>query len=517
MPSPIRSTGLMVFATLLLLPFSGCSSGGGSQGGTAQDDTGFVLWDMLVEVDGTFFEDLEGLSDLEIGDANVDTYVPPQPGKIGWPCQENSECDDRLCIESPQGKVCTERCVDECPSGWSCKTLTIGSDIMAYCVPLFLYLCDPCSQNSDCNSEFSGGEAICMDFGKDGRFCGGDCSASRTCPSGYECKEVKDQQGDTKLQCFPVSGVCECSARAIKLGLSTQCFETNQFGTCYGERRCTVQGLSSCNAQTPKEEICNGLDDDCNGLTDEVQGKVPCEKKNEFGTCKGFGVCVGGVITECDAPDPKPETCNGIDDDCNGETDDAVCYDGNPCTKDICDVGTGGCVFQPIAGPCDDGNPCTMNDTCVNGQCVGGQPKNCDDGNPCTDDFCDAGTGQCYHVNNSAPCEDGNKCTINDRCENGACKPGSYKDCSDTNPCTLNEHCDPATGQCVFNSNEGAPCDDGNVCTVGERCSGGLCLGGQDFCQAQHATCTPGPGQTICLPVSCVEVFGFPTCPCICI
>ena len=157
-----------------------------------------------------------------------------------------------------------------------------------------------------------------------------------------------------------------------------------------------------------------------------------------------------------------------------------------------------------------------LNDTCVNGQCVGGQPKNCDDGNPCTDDFCDAGTGQCYYVNNNAPCEDGNKCTINDRCENGTCKPGTPKDCSDTNPCTLNEHCDPATGQCVFNPNEGAPCDDGNACTVGERCSGGQCLGGQDYCQAQHQSCVPGPGQNICLPVSCVEVFGFPTCPCVC-
>jgi hypothetical protein len=44
---------------------------------------------------------------------------------------------------------------------------------------------------------------------------------------------------------------------------------------------------------------------------------------------------------------------------CNTNAD---CFDGNPCTIDICFfVGIGVCVYQPVS--CDDGDPCTL-DTC---------------------------------------------------------------------------------------------------------------------------------------------------------
>ncbi len=48
-------------------------------------------------------------------------------------------------------------------------------------------------------------------------------------------------------------------------------------------------------------------------------------------------------------------------------------------------------------------------------------PHNCDDNNPCTDDGCDPASG-CFHNNNTGQCDDGNNCTINDKCANGACK-----------------------------------------------------------------------------------------------
>lgn len=492
------------------------SCGGGGTSVTSHDTSREVAdfgnaeaQDMLTETEIGF--------EVDAIEADAETLdIPPVPGGFGWPCNENVECDSNFCVDSPQGKVCTIPCIEECPWGWTCKTFTMGADIVSLCVPLYLNLCDPCTENKDCNSEFTGGEALCVYYGEKGRFCGGDCAPGKTCPKGYECKEVQDAAGNKREQCVPQSGECQCSPRAIKLGLSTECFVLNQYGKCPGARKCVVTGLTACDARTPADEQCNGIDDNCNGLTDEVQGKFKCSKKNEFGECWGFGECVGGVIVGCDAKEPAPEVCNGLDDDCNGETDDAICYDGNPCTKDTCDVGSGACVFVPIAGPCDDGNPCTLNDTCVNGQCVGGAPKDCDDKNPCTDDYCDPGTGKCYYVNNTAPCEDGNKCTINDRCLNGTCQSGQFKDCADDNPCTINEKCDPATGNCVFTPNDGAPCDDGNVCTKGELCSGGKCVGGKDYCEATQYVCTPGPGQIFCLAPSCVEVFGFPTCPCIC-
>jgi hypothetical protein len=45
------------------------------------------------------------------------------------------------------------------------------------------------------------------------------------------------------------------------------------------------------------------------------------------------------------------------------------CDDGNPCTSDACDPGSG-CTRTPAAGACSDGDDCTL-DACVGGECVG--------------------------------------------------------------------------------------------------------------------------------------------------
>jgi hypothetical protein len=50
-------------------------------------------------------------------------------------------------------------------------------------------------------------------------------------------------------------------------------------------------------------------------------------------------------------------------------------------------------------------------------------PSGCDDANPCTDDICDPTLG-CRHFNNSGSCTDGNSCTTNDVCSQGACVGG---------------------------------------------------------------------------------------------
>jgi subtilisin family serine protease len=51
-------------------------------------------------------------------------------------------------------------------------------------------------------------------------------------------------------------------------------------------------------------------------------------------------------------------------------------------------------------------------------------PGGCDDGNPCTDDLCDLGTG-CQHAANTGACSDGTECTVADQCGGGQCQPGA--------------------------------------------------------------------------------------------
>ena len=147
-----------------------------------------------------------------------------------------------------------------------------------------------------------------------------------------------------------------------------------------GECKHTVDNCVSGVPQTcdPKEgasaEVCNLKDDDCDGETDEVAdlGQTTCG----LGECEHtIDNCVAAGPQTCDPMEgSSAEACNLKDDDCDGETDEGSCDDGNPCTDDTCEPQTG-CVHDDNTAPCNDGNPCTEPDTCQEGSCTG--PKTC--------------------------------------------------------------------------------------------------------------------------------------------
>ncbi len=115
---------------------------------------------------------------------------------------------------------------------------------------------------------------------------------------------------------------------------------------------------------------------------------------------------------------------------------------------------------------CDDGNLCTVDDRCIDGECIGIQ-MDCDDGDPCTINSCDPSTG-CQFI--PIVCEDNDPCTIN-VCEDGNCVfiPHGCP-CDDNDPCTENDVY--INGTCI-----GIPkvCDDGNPCTD-DICVNGECI-----------------------------------------
>ncbi len=183
-----------------------------------------------------------------------------------------------------------------------------------------------------------------------------------------------------------------------------------------------------------------------------------------------------------------PESCNGVDDNCDSTVDNggtALCNDGNGCTDDVCN-GLAGCDHANNAAACDDGNACTNGDTCGGGSCQPGTPVVCDDANGCTDDSCNPATG-CVVTNNAAACDDANACTTGDTCGGGSCQPGTPVVCDDANGCT-DDSCNPATG-CVV-ANNAAACDDGNACTTGETCNGGSCQPGAPVVCDDGNVCT---------------------------
>src|SRR5262249_15416605 len=92
------------------------------------------------------------------------------------------------------------------------------------------------------------------------------------------------------------------------------------------------------------------------------------------------------------------------------------------------------------------------------GSCQGSGSLSCDDGNACTDDSCNPGTG-CEHHNNTLPCDDGNVCTTSDVCSYGRCQGSAPASCDDGNSCTA-DSCDPQLGclhtpRCLFTRTPG--------------------------------------------------------------
>jgi hypothetical protein len=78
-------------------------------------------------------------------------------------------------------------------------------------------------------------------------------------------------------------------------------------------------------------ETCNSLDDDCDGRIDEGVTRA-CASDCEA----GVETCSGGTFTGCTAREPEAESCDGVDNDCNGTVDD--CALNGACFRGSCEL-----------------------------------------------------------------------------------------------------------------------------------------------------------------------------------
>lgn len=149
-----------------------------------------------------------------------------------------------------------------------------------------------------------------------------------------------DMAIDEECACTPVDGIRACG------DATGECQE--------GAQRCEVEGWTACEGFVgPGTETCNGLDDDCDGITDGMTR--PCS--SDVGICMaGTATCTSGSFGACSGVLPGTETCDAarLDEDCNGvRNDGCACDEGDTRPCGSCG-GTQTCNSSGAFGTCSE-------------------------------------------------------------------------------------------------------------------------------------------------------------------
>jgi formylglycine-generating enzyme required for sulfatase activity len=302
-----------------------------------------------------------------------------------------------------------------------------------------------------------------------------------------------------------------------------------------GQRRCTGVGnqyqicgqFDSDTCRDWGQQASCGTDELCLEKTGQCipscDGK-PCEcSPGQTQTCPDVGICKSG-IRSCQngyfgpcawVVGPKPETCDGVDNDCNNKIDDQLPPEGcakqdgvcqgsvKPCggtagwldcaesdyqahaktsgstyevTETICDKEDNDCN-----GKVDEPSDCCQPD-CATKAC--GDPDGC--GGTCQTGTCPTGeecqAGKCVCKPDCA----GKDCGADDTC-GGKCLTGPCPD--------PNASCNAGVCKCDFVDCSGKCCASGDVCAAGACCTpdcAGLECGPDPKCGTSCGTCATG-------------------------
>nr|MDA3863586.1 MopE-related protein [Deltaproteobacteria bacterium] len=142
-----------------------------------------------------------------------------------------------------------------------------------------------------------------------------------------DCDSLEDEASDLVS---PPSGYCKTEGGCGAV-VNSYCelFEGDKQWVC--DYPAQVERMpGSPNEVAYYESLCDGYDNDCNGQVDEdflpIKGD-PCSD-GDYGLCEGTGtvVCKVDLLgTECNITSkqsPQTEVCDGVDNDCDGKTDE---------------------------------------------------------------------------------------------------------------------------------------------------------------------------------------------------
>jgi RHS repeat-associated protein len=400
--------------------------------------------------------------------------------------EDTDQCDGLVTCSNSEGSYAC----GPCPNGYRSES--------GVCIDLDECLDTPCAALTDCTNT-------------PGSF---SCSP---CPSGYQgdgyagCVDIDEcavQNGgcpETE-RCANTPGSHRCEAcQAGSVGVTTHC----------GTGACARDGLTACvlgdvrdscvpGPAAPSDTSCDAVDDDCDGAMDDdypVHGTI-CG----IGLCSASGSerCVGGQVIDTCLPGAALATdamCDGLDENCNGSTDEDFAPVTIACGVGACQRSV---VLQCVAG------------SVVGPSCVPGEAELSDISCNGSDDDCDGTSDEDYPGQSSTcgvgACVAGGALSCVDGTTLDSCVPGAAA-ASDTSCDGIDDDCDGivdddfvqaptqcGNGSCAAAGNLrciGGQVQDSCAIPVDSSCSQGDACDGVGRCDA-GGTCVPTSPTTVC-------------------
>jgi hypothetical protein len=299
-------------------------------------------------------------------DGDLVSVCLPVVVEVCAPCTDDDQCAGGACIVLDGEGWCVASCFESaCPGGFDCEEDPTGEHPGSFCIPE--------TGSCSCSAENVGAMRTCSVTNPVGTCYGFEvCDAT---DGWIGC----DAPTATAEVCDGIDNDCDFLIDDGVAG-GGPCTNDNGFGSCPGTEFCTGAGGMICQGPTASAEVCNFTDDDCDTTVDEGFVGLNDICSDGVGACQRFGVvhCTGdGSGTACSAVAGAPagELCNAIDDDCDGPVDEDFSTLGDPCSTGVgicerlgnvvCDGAGTGVSCSAVAGPADPAETCNgLDDDC---------------------------------------------------------------------------------------------------------------------------------------------------------
>ncbi len=230
--------------------------------------------------------------------------------------------------------------------------------------------------------------------------CSADPIAALICsdsPDGISerCDEVDNDCDGFIDENYDLSGdplnCGRCGVTCSQESAETQCFEGLCEITACAEGLYDVNGVTldgceySCEPSLEGVEVCNGVDDDCDGNIDEEISPPVDLSCDAPGVCRGVSPsCRGEVGFVCEFPEEVYQgvetRCDQLDNDCDGQVDEASAQPALAILGELCGGGVGACARQgvQVCSQDEEGTRCSASEGQASAELCNGIDDDCD-------------------------------------------------------------------------------------------------------------------------------------------